>query len=404
VLARTALAAMTRSPSAFLRSSWPWRSLAYLLCSAVHGAAAGGMIYAVHAHGVGLGVAAVAGLLATAALTLPAAAFERWRLRLVDRAPVRDPHAKPPRPGPRAWLATRLREQATWREVGFTVVAVSVMCWMDLGLASSATWLPLLLLSGPFQPSVALVEGLLMFAAGLLLFPLFAYLMTGWAGTRALIARAVLAPGDEEIIRSRARLVDAFEAERRRIERDLHDGAQQRLVSLSMKLGLARLDLPPGSPVEAQVAEAHEEAKRALAELRELIRGVHPQVLTARGLGAAVRDVAGRSPVPIDVDVSLPGRLPPPIEVAAYYVVSEALTNIAKHSRARRGFVRGRLRDGVLVVEVGDDGVGGADPAAGSGLTGLADRVAVTDGVMTLSSPPGGPTSLRVEIPCPVPG
>ncbi|MEO3874105.1 histidine kinase [Nonomuraea sp. B12E4] len=173
-------------------------------------------------------------------------------------------------------------------------------------------------------------------------------------------------------------------------------------MSLSMKLGLARLDLPPGSPAETQVAEAHEEARRALAELRELIRGVHPQVLTDRGLGAAVQDVAGRSPVPVHVDVWLPGRLPSPIEVTAYYVVSEAMANIAKHSRARRGFVHGRLHDGTLVLEVGDDGVGGADPAAGSGLAGLADRVAVTDGVMTLSSPPGGPTSLRVEIPCPV--
>ncbi|GGO72019.1 sensor histidine kinase [Nonomuraea cavernae] len=402
MLAPTALAAVTRRPSAFLRSSWPWRSLAYLLCSAVHAVAACVMIYAAYA--LGVGVATVAALLALTVLTVPAAAFERWRLRLVDHAPAADPHLRPPRPGPRAWLATRLREQATWRELGFTAVAASVMWWMDLGLVSSAIWLPLLLMSGPFQPSLNPLEGLPLFAAGLLLFPLFAYMMAAWAGTRALIARALLAPGDAEIIRSRARLVDAFEAERRRIERDLHDGAQQRLVALSMKLGLARLDLPPGSPAETQVADAHEEAKRALAELRELIRGVHPQVLTDRGLGAAVRDVAGRSPVPVDVDVSLPGRLPPPIEVAAYYVVSEAMTNIARHSRARRGFVRARLHDGALVLEVGDDGVGGADPAAGSGLAGLADRVAVTDGVMTLSSPPGGPTSLRVEIPCPLSG
>ncbi|GGK81401.1 histidine kinase [Sphaerisporangium melleum] len=400
MLARTALAAITRSPAAFLRSSWPWRSLAYLLCSAVHAVAACMVIYAAYAYGAGL--ATFAALLAVAVLTPPAAAFERWRLRLVDRAPAGDPHLKPPRPGPRAWLATRLREQVTWRELGFTVVAVSVLWLMDIGLVSSALWLPLLLMSAPFQPGMRPLDGLPLFAVGLLMFPLFAYLAAAWAGTRALLTRAVLAPGDAEIIRSRARLVDAFEAERRRIERDLHDGAQQRLVSLSMKLGLARLDLPPGSPAEAQLAEAHEEAKRALAELRELIRGVHPQVLTDRGLGAAVREVAGRSPVPVDVDVALPGRLPPSIEATAYYVVSEAMANIAKHSRARRGFVYGRLQDGALVVEIGDDGVGGADPAGGSGLAGLADRVAVTDGEMTLSSPPGGPTTLRVEIPCPV--
>ncbi len=127
------------------------------------------------------------------------------------------------------------------------------------------------------------VDGLPLALGGVLLVPLSAYMLVAWAGTRAMITRAVIAPGDAEIIRSRARLVDAFEAERRRIERDLHDGAQQRLVSLSMKLGLARLDLPPGSPAEAQLADAHEEAKRALAELRELIRGIHPQVLTDRG-------------------------------------------------------------------------------------------------------------------------
>jgi signal transduction histidine kinase len=143
----------------------------------------------------------------------------------------------------------------------------------------------------------------------------------------------------------------------------------------------------------------------ALAELRELIRGVHPQILTDRGLPAAVDDAAGRSPVRVATDVVLPRRLPPGIEVTAYFAVCEALANVAKHSRATRASVRGRLVDGLLVLEVRDDGVGGADPAGGSGLTGLADRVAVVDGRLLLSSPPGGPTVVRVEIPCsqPVP-
>ncbi len=391
---------MTRRPLAFLCSSWPWRSLVYLLGSAVYAVAACLLIYTGYVYGAW--VASATALLVLVVLALPSAAFERWRLRLVDRMPTDNPHVKPPKKGLRAWLSTRAREQATWRDLGFTVVGLSVLCWMDLGLVSSAFWLPVLLMSGPFQPGMHWADGLPLAAGGVLLVPISAYMLTAWAGTRAMITRAVLAPGDAEIIRSRARLVDAFEAERRRIERDLHDGAQQRLVSLSMKLGLARLDLPPGSPAETQLAEAHEEAKRALAELRELIRGIHPQVLTDRGLGAAVEDVAGRSPIPVDVDVSLPGRLPPPVEVAAYYIVSEAMTNIVKHSEARHGFIYGRLHDDTLVLEVRDDGVGGADPAAGSGLAGLADRVAVTDGVMTLSSPPGGPTSLRVEIPCPV--
>jgi signal transduction histidine kinase len=165
-------------------------------------------------------------------------------------------------------------------------------------------------------------------------------------------------------------------------------------------LGLARLDLAPGSAAAAKVDTAHEQAKQALAELRELLRGVHPQVLTDRGLPAAVDDAAGRSPVKVGTDVVLPRRLPAGIEVAAYFAVCEALANVAKHSRASRATVRGRLVDGVLVLEVHDDGVGGADPAAGTGLTGLADRVAVVDGRLLLSSPAGGPTLVRVEIPC----
>ncbi len=246
-----------------------------------------------------------------------------------------------------------------------------------------------------------------MLAVGLLALGPGAYLLTAWAGARAAVARLILAPREAElderlveVTRSRARLVDAFELERRRIERDLHDGAQQRLVALTVALGLARLDLPAGSPAAARVHEAQEQAKQALTELRELIRGVHPQVLADRGLGAAVADAAGRSPVKVDVDVSLPRRLPGTIEVTAYFAVCEALANIARHSRASRASVRGRLLGDVLTVEVRDDGVGGADPAAGTGLAGLADRIAVVEGRLLLSSPAGGPTVLRVEIPC----
>jgi hypothetical protein len=169
--------------------------------------------------------------------------------------------------------------------------------------------------------------------------------------------------------------------------------------------GLEQHRAAPGSAAATQVDAAHEQAKVALAELRELIRGVHPQILSDRGLPAAVDDAAGRSPVRVATDVVLPRRLPPGVEVAAYFAVCEALANVAKHSRATRASVRGRLVDGLLVLEVRDDGVGGADPAGGSGLIGLADRVAVVDGRLLLSSPPGGPTLVRVEIPCgqPVP-
>lgn len=197
-------------------------------------------------------------------------------------------------------------------------------------------------------------------------------------------------------------MVDAFEGERRRIERDLHDGAQQRLVALTMNLGLARLDAPAGGPLAEQLARAHEEAGAALAELRELIHGIHPQVLADYGLEAAVADAADRSPVPVDVEFARPApRLPQAVEAAAYFVVREALANVARHSGARRARVRAEHRGGrLLVLEVTDDGRGGADSARGTGLTGLADRVSVLDGRLTLTSPPGGPTLLRVEIPC----
>jgi signal transduction histidine kinase len=149
-----------------------------------------------------------------------------------------------------------------------------------------------------------------------------------------------------------------------------------------------------------QVAEAHELARQALDEIRELINGVHPQVLADRGLSAAVEDLAGRAPVPVDVDVCLPGRLPRPVELAAYFVVSEALTNVARHSGARRAAVGGRVEGDRFVLEIMDDGRGGADPDAGSGLAGLGDRVATVEGTLTLVSPVGGPTLVRADLPC----
>jgi signal transduction histidine kinase len=347
-----------------------------------------------------------AALLVAALLSgVPVARFERWRLRLVDSEPAHDPHRKPEDPGVRAWVRTRVREQATWRELGFSVICAGALWWLDAGAVGAAGYTVALFLSAPFSrdPGAWAFLGPVI---GIGLIPVIAFPLTAWAGARAALTRAVLAPRDAElgerlveISQSRARLVDAFELERRRIERDLHDGAQQRLVALTMTLGLARLDLPAGSPVAAQLDEAHHQATQALAELRELIRGVHPQVLTGRGLGAAVADLAGRSPIPVDLDVEVP-RLPSQAEFAAYFVICEAMANAAKHSGAARLRVHGRVLGDTLVVEVRDDGSGGADPALGSGLAGLADRVAAVDGRLLLSSPPGGPTTIRAEIAC----
>jgi signal transduction histidine kinase len=211
---------------------------------------------------------------------------------------------------------------------------------------------------------------------------------------------AALAARLEDLQRSRARIVEAGLAERRRLERNLHDGAQQRLVALSLTLRMAQgkiHDAP--EKAEALVLSAQDELSTALDELRELARGIHPAVLSDRGLQAAVEALAVRSPLPVRV-VEVPGeRLPAPVEAAAYFVIAEALTNVAKYADANEATVAVRRTNGHAEVEVRDDGVGGADPARGSGLHGLADRVGALDGSLSLDSPPGAGTILRAEIP-----
>ena len=196
-----------------------------------------------------------------------------------------------------------------------------------------------------------------------------------------------------------ARLVAAGDAARRRIERDLHDGAQQRLVSLSVTLNLARKNAEPGSRTATLLDSAMAELTAGLAELRELARGIHPAVLTERGLDPALQGLAARAPLPVTVSAEVEGRLPPAVEAAAYFVVMEALTNVAKYASATAAEVTVEQVDGHVVVGVQDDGVGGADPAGGSGLAGLADRVAALGGRLVVESPRGGGTVVRAELP-----
>jgi signal transduction histidine kinase len=202
----------------------------------------------------------------------------------------------------------------------------------------------------------------------------------------------------EELRASRARIVEAADAERRRLERDLHDGAQSRLVALSLKLQLARRRVEPGSEVAALLQESSAELQSSLEELRELARGIHPAVLTDRGLAAALRALADRAPVPVELEVE-DGPLPPAVETAVYFVAAEALTNVAKYAHAASAAVRVRRSAGAVRVEVADDGAGGADLTAGSGLRGLADRVGALDGRLEVHSPPGGGTRVRAAIP-----
>jgi signal transduction histidine kinase len=204
----------------------------------------------------------------------------------------------------------------------------------------------------------------------------------------------------DDLRASRTRVVEAAQSERQRLERNLHDGAQQRLVAMSLELTL--LEQRFAHDVEAQraVDQVRHELSESLAELRELARGIHPAVVTGHGLAVALESVAARSPVPVRLDVRLDERVPEAVEIAAYYLVTESLTNVIKYAEASAASVMVSRRDGELVVEVVDDGVGGADEEAGSGLRGLADRVEALDGRLRVWSPRGGGTRVRAEIPC----
>ncbi|MFI5916080.1 histidine kinase [Dactylosporangium sp. NPDC051541] len=347
----------------------------------------------------------VAGALAIAAVAPPVA----WVLAAVERRRLRIADDRPLGPRPRPWL---------WRALGYLALFVTVIPLVYGTLTVVLMTLtvfalsPLLVHSGPMvfgSGRITTVAGAVPFSIAASLVLLFAapYLLTWVAAVHGSLIRALLAgAADErlraelvEVARSRARLADAFEAERHRIERDLHDGAQQKLIGLTLQLGLARLDLPPDAAATTAVTTAHEQAKELMVELRELIHGIRPQVLGDLGLPAALPELAERFAVPVTVDADLPDRLPPHVESTAYFVVAEALTNVAKHSAAASASVHAFVDAGRLVVEVVDSGHGGADPGRGTGLTGLADRVAVADGRMLLSSPPGGPTVVRIELP-----
>lgn len=413
--------AMGQPPQRFILSSWPWRVWAHLLGGALTGLASLLLLAALAVSGLLLSVIGVDLVLMLAAtFGVPAAAVERRRMRLVEPVPVPNPHRSLVGAGRRGRLRTRLRERATWRELGYVVLFAPLQVCVGLALAIGLTFAVILLAAPlivwnagpedvmiiPGRPVESPLHALPATAAGLLALVLCAYAAGLLAGAQVKTAVFVLSPRDEErqvveLTRSRARLADAFEAERRRIERDLHDGAQAQLVALTMTLGLAELELrESGSPATELVSRARGEARLALTQLRDLVRGIYPQVLTDHGLDAAVAEIALRSPIPVDVDIDLPRRLPDAVETVAYFTVTEALTNAAKHSGATELTVVGRLKRGTLTLVITDNGRGGAVPSAGAGLQGLADRVAILKGRLVVSSPVGGPTRVGVEVPC----
>lgn len=331
---------------------------------------------------------------------------------------------RPYRPMPKGIIKkTRnlLTDPATWRDLAWVLVSMTVgltfsalrfylmFAWVwsivlaavwhaaDMGFTMIAVW-PVY---NQFSADFAWIGGGIAMLIGV------------WANPKlrkaqAVLTAALLAPTEnaqlaqrvEQLHRTRAETVDTQAAELRRIERDLHDGAQARLVSLGMSLGLAE-ELLARDPEAAAtlLAEAKESAGTALGELRDLVRGIHPPVLADRGLDGAIRALALDAAVPIDVDIALPARLSAPVESAAYFAVAEALTNIAKHAAATSGWVRIRNSGSTLTVLVGDNGQGGATTDAGGGLSGIGRRLAAFDGSIDVMSPAGGPTLVTMELP-----
>jgi signal transduction histidine kinase len=290
----------------------------------------------------------------------------------------------------------------------------AVACMLALGLAgvylgatySQAGWhLPvnsagyiefgMIEVTSKVMAGLALIEGLAVIGAGLWLVPRAAPGLMRYAGYRELAQRV------QRLTETRAVAVDTAAADLRRLERDLHDGAQARLVALGMHLRAVEKLIPTNPDAAlALVAEARDTSARALTELRELVRGVHPPVLADRGLADAIRALALDSPLRIHADVDLSGRLPAPIETACYFAVAELLTNAAKHSGARDARITAEHRDGLLRIVVTDFGLGGAAAGAGTGLAGVERRLATFDGILAVSSPAGGPTIVVIEIPC----
>ncbi|MFD7414203.1 histidine kinase [Kitasatospora purpeofusca] len=342
-------------------------------------------------------------------------AAQRARLRALRGVDV-PPLLRPV--GSSSGAVTALRTAVSWRQVGYHLVvgplvalgALAVLwAWGAAAVAATVLgWAWMMPSTSPVADHWAKLDVALT-VGGVLLLAVLPRAVRLLAALDEALAVRMLGPGRtavlehriEEVVESRAGLVDAVDAERRRIERDLHDGAQQRLTSLAMNLGLARRTLKDVPPEAMQViVEAHEEAQAAIDELRDLVRGLHPAVLEDRGLDAALSGIAARVPLPVRLDVDLTERIAPTVEAVAYFTVSEALTNVAKHARASRVDVSVRTAGGRLRLVVSDDGVGGADAARGTGLTGLRQRTASVDGSLTLLSPVGGPTTITVELPC----
>ncbi|WJV46842.1 sensor histidine kinase [Streptomyces flavofungini] len=371
-------------PARFAYDVHTWKEIAHLLTNLPIGIA--GFVYVVAALGIG-------GALSVTVIGLPLLAFalfgarllgkaERWRARLLLGVRIEEPS---PMPSPSrrggsflTWLWSTFKDPVGWRTM--------LYCFIRL------PW--------------ALVTFTVMSVGVFVLWPVLPFIARLLANADRAMVRGLLSRSDElerriaELESDRGVVVDTAAADLRRIERDLHDGAQARLVALAMGLGLAKEKLlEDPEAAAAMVGEAHGEVKLALQELRDLARGIHPAVLTDRGLDAALSSVASRCTVPVKVTADLPTRPAAAIEGIAYFTVSELLQNVSKHSGARSASVEVWRSDQRLLIQVWDDGRGGASLDGGSGMAGLADRLGAVDGLFVIDSPTGGPTTITAELP-----
>jgi signal transduction histidine kinase len=349
---------------------------------------------------------------------------ERWRAGLVRAEPVRGAYLPLGR-GFLSWCRQAVRDPQRWKDIAYELFqfplsvagfCVAVVSWSAaLAFLTYPAWSWTLPKDqGIFGPGTTpslrdFPESLATIPVGLILIVAAYWLCRAFAWMAGELAAALLGASERAAMRARiaaletarAGAVDVADADLKRIERDLHDGTQARLVAVAMDLGMAEEKMD-GDPAAAQehVQAARGQATLALAELRDLVRGIAPSILTDRGLDAALSSLVARSPVPVTIDVELPGRPPATAETAAYYAVSEALANVAKHAQAAHCDVTVRRDGGQLAVTVRDDGRGGATVAPGGGLAGLRDRLAALDGELRVTSPPGGPTVIEARIPC----
>jgi signal transduction histidine kinase len=357
-------------------------------------------------------------LTATLYLARAAAHAERARVRGLLGLAIEKPTYRPPR-GSGLWhrLSAPFRDRTTWKELFYLWLVQPALGVVNFTVAVTAWAVPLWAITLPVyaihgkgaSPQIwsgrtldTWHEVLPVVVAGIVVLPLAPWLIRGFAAVDRATARWGLSASKVTTLReTQARSVDIAMSDRRQIERDLHDGAQQRLLSLGMDLGMAleKFETDPDA-ARGLVGDAHAELQRAIAELRNLARGIHPAVLTDRGLDAALSALAARSIVPVRLDVRLADRPPASVEATAYFIVAEALTNAARYANAESVHVKVRQGDDRLQIEVTDDGVGGAEQRPGGGLAGLADRASSVEGLLRISSPDGGPTVVTADLPC----